>query len=163
MALPTPVSLARLFAQLIGREVTFVQTKIALEAKIPQVYGVYKILPDEILILVKADLPLLGSFAGALMGLPDSVVKGYLSATPMNEPLRDAIYEVLNVASSAIAPERRIALSKVVMDKASLDEAASSTLAKPNQSYYFNVSVNGYQGGKFSIFAQSAAAPNATT
>src|ERR1035438_8820853 len=41
--------------------------------------------PHETAIVVKADLPLLGSFAGALVGLPDAAVKEHLRATPLEE------------------------------------------------------------------------------
>src|SRR5580692_1327558 len=102
MDAPTASSLSRLFKQLIGRDVAFVPTKDSPDEKIPQGYGIYRTIPDDSLIVVKADLPLLGSFAGALIGLPDSEVKSHLRVTPMDEPLRDAIYEVLNVSSGTI-------------------------------------------------------------
>jgi hypothetical protein len=53
----------------------------------------------------------------------------------MRESLRDAIYEVLNIASSAIAPQSKTASSKVATDLASLDEVTSMTLAKPGHKY----------------------------
>ena len=81
----------------------------------------------------------------------------------MEESLRDAIYEVLNIASSTIAPQSRTSLSKVATDLASIDETASMTLAKPDHKYYFDVSINGYDGGKFSVSVRLAPVPNAAT
>src|SRR5580692_7152838 len=105
MSEPTPYSLSQRFSQLIGRKVTFVQTTLSVDIKIKQLYGIYSVQPQESAIVVKADLPLLGSFAGALVGFPDNVVKEHLKVSPMEELLRDAIYEVLNIASAAISNE----------------------------------------------------------
>jgi hypothetical protein len=160
MAAPTAPSLSHLFTQLTGRAVAFAQIKDYAETEIPQVYGVYEVFPDHAIVVVKADLPLLGSFAGALIGLPASEVKAQLRIVPMEESLRDAIYEVLNIASSTIAPLSRTTLSKVATDLASLDAAASSTLAKPDHKYCFDVTVNGYDGGKFAVSLQLAPVPN---
>jgi hypothetical protein len=71
MSEPTPLSLSHHFTQLIGRKVTFAPTTIAPETKIKQMYGIYNVLPHETAIVVKADLPLLGSLAGVMVGLPD--------------------------------------------------------------------------------------------
>jgi len=102
MAEPTPFALSRRFSQLIGRKVTFVQLTAETVTKIKQLYGIYTVLPHNTSIIVKADLPLLGSFAGALVGFPDCVVREHLRVTPIEEILRDAIYEVFNIASAAI-------------------------------------------------------------
>ena len=153
MSQPTPFNLSHRFSQLIGRKVTFTQTTAALATKIKQTYAVYSVPPDETAIVVQVDLQLLGSFAGALVGLPDSVVRERLGATPIEELLRDAIYEVLNIASSAIATEGRVVFTKMVTDPVYIDGAASKVLRKPDHRSYFNVLVEGYQGGRFSIFA----------
>jgi hypothetical protein len=65
------------------------------------------VFPNETAVVVKADLPLLGSLAGILVGLPDSAVKEHLAATPMEELLRDAVYELLHIASAVITTEGR--------------------------------------------------------
>jgi hypothetical protein len=157
---PTPYSLSQRFSQLIGRKVTFVQTTLSVDIKIKQIYGIYKVLPQESAIVVKADLPLLGSFAGALVGFPDNVVKEHLKVTPMEELLRDAIYEVLNIASAAITNEGRAVFSKMVTDPAYIDGAAGLVFKKPDHRSYFNVLIEGYQGGKFTIFAPFAPPKN---
>jgi hypothetical protein len=154
MAEPTPFILSRRFSQLIGRKVTFIQTTAALETKIRQIYGIYTVLPRETAVVVKADLPLLGSIAGALVGLPDPVVKEHLAVTPIDELLRDAIYEVLNVASAAVATTGRAVFVNMVTNPTYIDGAAGEALKKPAHRSYFNVTVDGYQGGKFSIFSQ---------
>jgi hypothetical protein len=153
---PTPYGLSRHFSQLLGRKVAFVQTTAALDMKIKQMYGIYAVLPFDTAIVVKADLPLLGSFAGALVGLPDSVVKERLGKTPIEELLRDAIYEVLNIAAAELSGEGRAVFTKMVTDRAYIDGAAGKVLLKPDHRNYFNVTVDGYQGGKFTVFSQFA-------
>lgn len=150
MAAPTTQALSNLFTQLMGRQVAFAQTNDSF-SKAPQIYGVYVTSPDETATVVKADLPLLGSFAGALVGLPDAAVKEHLKSTPIEEPLRDAIHEVLNVASAAISIGGRTALTSMETDPARIEGAAADVLKKPEHKLYFNVSINGYQGGKFAI------------
>jgi len=154
MSEPTPYGLSRCFTQLLGRKVTFVQTTFAVDMNIRQMYGIYNLLPHETAIVVKADLPLLGSFAGALVGLPDAAVKEHLRATPVEELLRDAICEVLNIACAAITTEGRAVFTKLVANPAYIDGAAGKVLKKPDHRSYFKVSVDGYQGGRFAILSQ---------
>src|ERR1700730_16076772 len=97
MSEPTPFVLSKLFTELIGRKVTFTQTTAAAETKVKQMYGIYTVFPHETAIVIKSDLPLLGSLAGVLVGLPDSAVKEHLAATPGEEILGDWIHEVLNI------------------------------------------------------------------
>jgi hypothetical protein len=156
MSEPTPFALSKLFTDLIGRKVTFTQTTAAAETKIKQMYGIYRVLPDETAIVVKSDLPLLGSLAGVLVGLPDSAVKEHLAATPVEELLRDAIHEVLNIASAVITHKGRAVFVKMVADPILIDGDAGTVFKKPGHRSYFNVLVDGYQGGKFTIFAPFA-------
>jgi len=156
MSEPTPFALSQLLTQLIGRKVTFAQTTVAPETKIKQIYGIYNVLPHETAVVVKADLPLLGSLAGVLVGLPDAAVKERLAVSPIEELLRDAIYEVLNIASTVVTTEGRAVFSKMVADPALIDGTAGKLLKKPDHRSYFNVLVDGYQGGKFTIFSQMA-------
>jgi hypothetical protein len=157
MSEPTPYALTQLFTGLIGRKVAFAQTTVSVDQKTKQMYGIYNVLPDNRAIVVKADLPLLGSMAGAMVGLPDSAVKERLGKTPIEEVLRDAIHEVLNVASAVITTEGRAIFTKMVPETAYIDGAAGEMFKKPDHRSYFNVTVDGYQGGKFSIFAKAAA------
>jgi hypothetical protein len=143
---------------LIGRKVTFTQTTAAAETKVKQMYGIYRVLPSETAIVVKSDLPLLGSLAGVLVGLPDAAVKDHLAATPVEELLRDAIHEVLNITSAVITHQGRAVFVKMVTDPILLDGEAGKVFKKPDHRSYFNVLVDGYQGGKFTIFAPFAPA-----
>jgi hypothetical protein len=155
MSEPTPYALSKLFSDLIGRKVTFAQTTVAAETKIKQLYGIYTVLPHETAIVVKSDLPLLGSLAGVLVGLPDSSIKEHLAKSPLEELMRDAIHEVLNITSSVITTEGRAVFVKMVADPVLLDGASGKVFKKPDHRSYFNVLVDGYQGGKFTIFAPS--------
>ena len=156
MSEPTPYSLSQLFSQLIGRQVTFSKTAAVPETKMKQIYGIYNVLPQDTWIVVKADLPLLGSFGGVLVGLPDADVKEHLSKVPMEELLRDAIAEVLNIASAVITTEGRAIFSRMVDSPAYIDGAAGILFKKPDRSSSFHVLVDGYQGGQFTILAGSA-------
>jgi hypothetical protein len=156
MSEPTPFALSKLFTDLIGRKVTFTQTTAAAETKVKQMYGIYRVLPGETAIVVKSDLPLLGSLAGVLVGLPDSAVKEHLAATPVEELLRDAMHEVLNITSAVITHQGRAVFVKMVTDPIHLDGEAGKVFKKPDHRSYFNVLVDGYQGGKFTIFAPFA-------
>ena len=153
MSQPTPFNLSQRFSQLICRKVTFTQTTAALATKTKQIFAIYTGQPDEMAVVVQTDLRLLGSLAGSLVGLPDSEVAQRLGATPIEELLRDAIAEVLNIASSAISTEGRVVFFKMVPDPIYIDGAAEAVLKKPHHKSYFNVLVDGYQGGRFSIFA----------
>ena len=156
MSEPTPFAFSQLFSELVGRKVSFAQTTVSVDVKTKQMFGIYNVLPQNSAIVVKADLPLLGSFAGILVGLPDSTVKERLAVTPIDELLRDAIYEVLNIASTVVTNEGRAIFSKMVTDATYVDGPAGVVLKKPDHRSYFNVTVDGYQGGKFNVFAPFA-------
>ena len=154
MSEPTAHSFTQLLSQLTGRDVSFAQPKTSAASKAKQMYGLYTVLPHETVIVVRADLPLLASFAGALVGLPDDAVKERLEVTPLDELLRDAIHEVLNVSATLVTNEGRGVFKKMAADPVYFDDFDAQLLQKPDRRTEFDVSIDGYQGGNFTIFAQ---------
>lgn len=150
---PRHYLLSHLLTNLIGRTVTFTPVAPGPDTKGKHVYGIYTCSPSEAPLVVKADLSLLGSFAGALVGLPDSEVQSRLLAPVIEELFTDAMFEVLNVASSSIASEGRAILSKMVMDLGYLMGAARKIVVKPNHRVDFNVVVQDYHGGRFAVLS----------
>ncbi len=158
MAEPTPFAMSRLFTQLVGREVRFAQlTRPAVNpaaSKTKQIYGVYTVLPAGGARVVQADLPLLGSFAGVLLGLPSESIQQRVAEPQLDELLRDAIHEVLNVASTVVSLENRAVFQDLYTHPVYLPEQAGQVVSSPLYRSYFQVTMDGYEGGAFSLFAQ---------
>ena len=154
MSVPMQYALTHLLTDLVGRKVTFTPVTSGPGTKTRQVYGIYQCLPNEEPLVVEADLPLLGSFAGTLVGLSDSEVQNRLVGPALEDLFADAIYEVLNVASSALSSEGRAVLSKMVTDTNGIKGTAAETIVgKPNHTVAFNVIIEGYRGGRFTVLS----------
>jgi hypothetical protein len=153
MAEPSAFLLSKAFSQLTGRKVAFVQGTALPESKMRQVYGIYNVVPHDVAVVVKADLLLLGSIAGALVGLPDPAVKEHLKVSPLEELMRDAILEVFNIAAATVTTEGRAVFTRMVHDPAYIDGPAEKAYKQPFRRSYFNVTIEGYQGGKFTILS----------
>lgn len=149
---PTAFALSRHFTSLINRGVSFTQSTAAAETKVTKVYGVYMVFPQQAALVVKADLVLLGSFAGALIGLPDPEVKQRVKSPVIDELLRDPIHEVLNVAAAVVATEGRAVFKSMTMNPIYLRPDAEMALNSPMHRSYFVVKIDGYQGGRFCVF-----------
>jgi hypothetical protein len=155
MAGITAFALSQLMSQLTGRDVGFTLRLKPPPSRAKQVFGVYKVLPTDDLIVVKMDMPLLGSFGGCLLGLPADVVLGRLKTTPLDEVLRDAMHEVLNVLSSALVLKNRVVLQSMHTEESLLSGQALDTLKKPLVTSCFDVSMKGYGAGDLRIMSQS--------
>jgi hypothetical protein len=153
MAEPTPFVITHLSAGLVGRNVSVTQVTKYLPNKVKQMYGTYLIKPMDSTRIVQADLPLLGSLAGCLLGLPSDAVKERVAASEMDEGFRDAIHEVLNIASTIVSTEYRAVFQKMFNDPAYLPSEAADTLKEPTYRNYFTMKVDGYEGGNFNILA----------
>ncbi len=151
MAEPKPLTIAQLFSSLTGRTVNFTQVLKAPVTKARQAYGTYLIKPADSMRVLQLDLPLLGSFGGSLLGIPSDTVKERLMSPTGDEPLRDAMHEVLNVASTIISIDHRAIFQSMFLD--ALPSTISESLKNPAYRSYFNATVDGYEGGAFSILA----------
>ncbi len=155
MAEPTPFALARLFTQLVGREVKFAQLTRPTPTKLKQMYGVYIVKPADTCRVVQTDLPLLGSFAGCLVGLPSDAVQDRLAEAALDESLRDAMHEVLNITATIVTVEGRAVFQSMYNDLLHCPSEAVDTMKGPLHRSHYQVSIDDYQGGAFSLFAQA--------
>ncbi|HEX2917130.1 MAG TPA: hypothetical protein VHN81_01335 [Edaphobacter sp.] len=148
----TAFSLSKHFTNLINRPVTFNQATVSMETKVKKVFGVYSIRATDIQLVVKTDLALLGSLAGALLGLPDDEVRQRLKSLPLDDLLRDPMQEVLNVAAPVLSVEGQAAFTTMVLDPLFMKAPAQKALKTPVHRNYFTVEIERYEGGFFSIF-----------
>ncbi len=151
MAETTPFELNKMFSSLTGKQVTFAQTKLPPPDSKKHVYGTYSLVPEETMRVVKADVALIGSFGGALMGLPKSAVVDGLKETPLDETIHDAMHEILNVSATLVSIEKRAVFRKMFFNLKELPEAALALLKSPKVAMHFQVSIAGYDGGAFTL------------
>ena len=154
MTEPTPYALTQLFSQLAGRDVSFSLVLNPAPSKARPIYGAYSVLPGESTLVVKTDLPMLGCLAGALLGLPDETAVERALATPMNEFVRDAIHEVLNIASTALSTNGRAVFKNMATDPAYCAGEALSVVESPDMKSNYSVSIDGQVSGLFTILSQ---------
>lgn len=153
MHAPTPTELSQLFTNLVGRPIAFTRLLTPEVKSTKSVYATYSCVANNKTVLLKVDLALLGSCAGALVGLPDTEVRARLASPSIDEVIQDALAEVLNVASALFSREGRTVYTGMTTDAACLDPEARGILAKPSQKLAFSVTVQDYLGGTFTLFS----------
>ncbi len=120
MAEPTPLSLSQFFSELTGRHVNFALAVNPPASKSKLMYGAYHVLPDNAPLLLKISLKTLGLLGGSLLGLPEDTAIERAQEPTLNEPLRDAMHEVLNIMSTAIMHDKRIVFKSMARELSSL-------------------------------------------
>jgi hypothetical protein len=153
MADASSASMGTLFTDLLGRRVNFSEQSYATPPTGPQLYCLYLIMPMESYRIIKADLSLLSSFAGALIGLSPETIKERVEESELNETLRDALMEVMNIASRIVTLEHRGIFKGMFGDLGQLPLDARNTVRDSCSSSFFKVSIEGYEGGAFSLLA----------
>jgi len=150
---PSAVTISNHLTALIGRAVAVKPSAPFTTGSAKQLFGVYNLLPSESALVVRTDLALFGSMAGAMVGLPDSEVKSRLSTGSLDELMRDAIHEILNISSTVVTVEGRAVFQAMYTDPGYLNGEARLLLKSAAHSYYYAATVDGYQGGRFTILA----------
>ncbi|MGA7156962.1 MAG: hypothetical protein WBY53_08960 [Acidobacteriaceae bacterium] len=153
MAEPSAKAMAGLFTDLIGRRVNFSQRLDASPSSDQQIYCVYVVKPMESIRVIQADALLLASFAGALIGLSAEAIKERMEDASVDEALNDALREVMNIASRIVSLEHRAVFKSLHSDSSLLPLDARNTLRDPCYTSHFDVTIDGYTGGMFSLLA----------
>jgi hypothetical protein len=151
---PKPYDLSQLFSRLTGREVSFTLDPKPVDSKAAAVLGTYEELPEKKPVVVRADLAVMGCLAGALLGLPDGTAMERALESPMNESVRDAIHEVLNIASTALSGESRVVFQSMATESVYCSTQALAVLKNPDFKSYYKMAVSGGASGQLTIFAR---------
>lgn len=151
--LPTDArALSKLLSELCGRNVRFAPMSKP-PVKAPAIYGAYQTVPSERPFVMQVDAALLGLWAGTLLGLPDDLAMQRAAQAAEDEPLRDAMHEVLNITSSALSGEERVVLKKMERTVEKLAEPGTSIMRAPESKVYFNVFVADKLAGGVTLLA----------
>jgi hypothetical protein len=153
MAEPTAFAMSKMFSQLTGRTVSFSLTLKPPVAKFKPLYGVYTIVPGDAALVVKTEMGLIGSLGGALLGLPKESVLDLIKKNPIEEVLRDAMHEILNVAATLVCVDRRAVFQKMFNDPVYFAEPAQEVMRSPIHTTQFEATVDGYVGGGFAVIS----------
>ena len=155
MTEPKPFDMAKLFTQLVGKDVKFSLFPHPAVTKIRQIYGTYSVVRTGREMVVKADLPMVAALGAALIGLPPELGAERALQTPMDESMRDAIHEVLNIASTVISPDERVTFTSFVLDPIYCKGEASEILKKPDVKINFRVVIDNGTPGTFTILRKN--------
>ncbi|MEZ2346835.1 hypothetical protein [Terriglobus sp. RCC_193] len=144
-------ALSHLLSDLVGRKVQVVEADFEGDTKASSV-GTYAVQPEGSTIVMKIDTLLLGSLGGALAGLPEALVKQQVSSG-IDEMLRDAMHEILNVTSSALTTEGRAVLKSMMTEKPQVDAASREAFGRSHTRVYYSATISGYPGGSIALYA----------
>ena len=141
MAEATALSLSRFFCDLTGRQVSFSIAASSSPVKGPQMYGLYQVADDSKPLLMRIHLDTLAVLGGALLGLPEELAIEKAKQTPLDEPLRDAMHEVLNIASTAISPDARVIFKTMAKSTAGFSDEVADLMRTACHKSSYRVSV----------------------
>lgn len=151
MSGPTAFALSHLFTELVDRPVNFSEAKTAQSPDSKKIFGVYETLPGGRPIIVRADLTFLATIAGLLVGLPAALAQERAQGEPMEDSIRDAIYEALNICSTCLSGDERVLLRNMTTNSASILHPASDLLKKSVYASNFKVVISGKDCGNVSV------------
>jgi hypothetical protein len=148
----SPFALSRLLSDLTGRKVQVVEAGTKPASAQPATVGVFIVHPSGSTIVMKTDTLLLGALGGALAGLPEAIVKQQVAGT-LDETLRDAMHEVLNVTSSVLTTKGRAVLQQMVTEKPQADALTRDASERAHLRVRYNASLPGCPSGDIVIYA----------
>lgn len=106
-------------------------------------YGLYHVVADASPMLMRMSLSSIALMGGALLGLPADLALDRVKAEQVDESLRDAMGEVLNIASTAFSPDERIVFKGMSRSVDVFPANARELLHKASRKASYRVAVNG--------------------
>jgi hypothetical protein len=148
----TPFALTKLYSDLFDRRVSVTDASDRASSGGRKAYAIYDVAGHGSQVFLQVDFELLGSLGGALAGIPDILVKERLAVNMRDEPLCDAMHEVLNITSTVLTTGVRAVLRTMELDEAEgrifASELASNRMAKSR----FLISIPSYTGGQMACY-----------
>jgi hypothetical protein len=153
--LELPISMVTsLFTDLVGRKVSGeVAPPVAGGATGATVHGVYTTDDGTPAALCVVDLELAASLGAALVMMPVGLVRECVQDATLLPGLGDNVFEVFNVASRLLnrSGTKHVRLREQVLVGGVLPEDAASLLTDCSRRTDFDLRVDGYGAGRFSI------------
>lgn len=152
-ALPDPVTVAKLVASLIGKQVN--QKSAAAMNKLPQggVVGVFKNDAQEIVAIVVADVSLAAATGAALAMIPATAAQDAIRSGALPPNMAENFREVINVMSSLLTGGGNRAVRLTECSIGTVPEPASNTFSTPGGRLDLELEIQGYGKGALSFFA----------
>jgi hypothetical protein len=144
-------ALSVMYTQLLGRDITFTPAPKAVSSNAPSLYATYLCGAVGFPLVVQADLALMASVGGVMVGLPHDIAYERVRQVPMDELLRDAIHEVLNITSTPLSMGYRVVFQTLHLTRPELSESAQDLLNAGLPPVSFTVAIRGYAGGLFQV------------
>lgn len=151
-SLPQPEAIGALLTDLVGRTAACAKASGPVPPG-PRVAGTYVRESGELGGVCVMDLKLAASLAAAMTMMPAGVTETSVRARQLDAALLDNAREVLNVCSRwlCLPSGYRVILADV--HNGSIPPALAARFRKPSLSLEVNVSLEGYQGGRLSLYA----------
>ena len=119
----------------------------------PTFFAVYVELPHETPILARVDRTAVAVLGGALLGMPEETAIERSNQTPKDEPIWDAMGEILNISSSALSTQGRVVYKSVSLEANKIPAFAQGVLAKPTAISTYRLAINSKPHGLFTLFS----------
>lgn len=150
---PSARSMSQLFSQLTDRHVSFILEPNAAAGKGPSIFALYTEFPDNNPIVAQADRATVAVLAAALLGMPEDTAIERALEQPLNEAIRDAMHEVLNIGSTALSTVGRVVLKDFVTEPVAIAQVGKAVMADPSSKSTYRVAIDGKPRGIFSLFS----------
>lgn len=152
MTEPVALHLSQFFSALAGKPVSFAFAGNVLPSQGACMYGVYASPAEDGPVVMRIGLKALALLGASLLGLPEDTAMERATATPTDEPMRDAMHEVLNIASTAIGGETRLVFQQMFRELSALPTEAANLVRSQGLRTSFRVAVDGVGGDTATIF-----------
>lgn len=153
MTEPTALSLSQLFSQLTDCHVSFTYAQNASPGKAPVLFAVYEQAEERVPIIVRAEVAMVATLAGALLGMPEDTAIQRALLRPVDEPVRDAMYEVLNIGSTPLCTEGRVVFQEMVFDPREIAGGAAGLLQNAAHKSTYRVTINSTERGVYTLLS----------
>lgn len=150
---PSALSLSKLLSELTDKHVSFTLEPNAVPKPAATFFAIYVELPYEAPIVARVDRTAIAVLGGALLGMPEDTAIERSNQTPKDEPVWDAMNEILNISSSALSTQGRVVYKSVSADAKTVPAFAQGVLAKPAAISNYRLMINSKQHGLFTLFS----------
>jgi hypothetical protein len=155
MPIPIQEAIRDLTADLLGRPTAVDKTAERVEREAVAAIGAYRDREGAVLAALVTDRQLVAILGGALVMVPEVVIKEVLAGSAIADNLYENFWEVANIMSSLLNREGvpHVALADRAESWDGADAAVQALIDAPKRQRWFSVTVVGYGTGRLGVVA----------